>query len=97
AVAGRAAETGLEPGRTWLATGANWPDALAAGPGAAADGGVLLLVDGDEVSRSPEVERWLDERGADLERVVLVGSRDVVAPNVEAAVRRRFAEPVDVS
>jgi hypothetical protein len=43
------------------------------------------------------VERWLDERAPDLERVVLVGSRDVVAPSVEAAVRRRFAEPVDVS
>lgn len=29
---------------TWFATGANWPDALAAGPAAAAQGGVLLLV-----------------------------------------------------
>lgn len=37
---------GADGGREWIATGNDWPDALAAGPASAADGGVLHLVDG---------------------------------------------------
>jgi putative cell wall-binding protein len=40
-----AREAGLDPKNVWVATGVNWPDALAAGPAAAKNGGVLLLAD----------------------------------------------------
>ena len=37
---------GADGEREWIATGNDWPDALAAGPASAADSGVLHLVDG---------------------------------------------------
>jgi putative cell wall-binding protein len=74
--------------RVWLATSGNWPDALAAGPAAAADSAALVLVDGAEVTRSPEVLELLDRR--DLERVVVTGSVEVLLPNVEVAARDRL-------
>ena len=46
AVAALAAAAGGDASHAWVATGADWPDALAAGPASAADGGVLRLVDG---------------------------------------------------
>jgi putative cell wall-binding protein len=36
---------GANRGRVWTATGTNWPDALSAGPAAAAAGAVLVLAD----------------------------------------------------
>jgi cell wall-associated protease len=36
---------GVDPKHVWVATGTNWPDALAAGPAAAASHAVLLLAD----------------------------------------------------
>lgn len=44
-VADRAVDAGADTSTVWLATGRAFPDALAAGPAAAATGGVLLLVD----------------------------------------------------
>jgi putative cell wall-binding protein len=84
AIVRRAAELGAEGGRLWLATGRNFPDALAAGPAVAVDGGVLLLVDGVALAGSPPVSEWLGELGADLEAITLVGGDAAIREDVEA-------------
>jgi subtilisin family serine protease len=70
-VAAAAAAAGADGRNTWLATGANWPDALAAGPAAAAAGGVLLLIDGQATS-TPAVTSWIQSVGG-LSQLVIVG------------------------
>lgn len=85
-VAEAAVEAGADPRRPWLATGENWPDALATGPAAAADGGILLLTHGTHLERSPEVRRWVRTHAA--ETVVLVGGRAVLSPAVEDVLAR---------
>lgn len=69
----------------WVATGRSWPDALAAGASAGAAGAVLLLVDGTDLTRSPESAAWLTRRAAGLRDVVLVGGTGTIAPTVESA------------
>lgn len=64
----------------YVATGANFPDALAGGPAATLDGSPLLLV-GNEV---PEATRTELERLAP-ERIVVLGGPDVVPAAVEQA------------
>jgi putative cell wall-binding protein len=54
-------EAGLDPLRLWVATGSNWPDALATGPAAAAAGGVLLLASSDAAM----VKDWIGDWGSD--------------------------------
>lgn len=71
---------GMDPARTWLATGRDWPDALAAGPGASADGGVLLLADGAALDRSPAAARFLQDQAAAIETVRLVGGTAALTP-----------------
>ncbi|QHC72960.1 cell wall-binding repeat-containing protein [Rathayibacter sp. VKM Ac-2805] len=67
----------------YVASGANWPDALSAGPAAAALGGALLLTDPDRLPRvvSDEIRRLRPER------VVVVGSELSVSPGVLSAIR----------
>jgi putative cell wall-binding protein len=55
-------ELGLGAASIWVATGRNWPDALAAGPAAARDGAVLLLVDGVDLGLSPATRDWVAAR-----------------------------------
>jgi putative cell wall-binding protein len=68
----------------YLATGANYPDALAAGPAAARRDAPLLLTAGD---------RLIDEAATELARlgvrdVVIAGGTGVVAPAVESRLRQ---------
>lgn len=82
-VADLAVAAGAEAGYPWLATGRNWPDALAAAPATALDGGVLLLIDGQNPVGSAAVHAWLvgnDERG------VVVGGPSAITPAVRAAI-----------
>ena len=58
AVATRAVTEGMS-GPPWLASGANWPDAVSAGPAAAAGKGVLLLVAPSDLAGSPASQAWL--------------------------------------
>jgi putative cell wall-binding protein len=82
----RLVRSGLEPESAWLATGRDYPDALAAGPAAAADGGALLLVDGQRpIEGSPETGRALHELAPMITRVVLVGGPEAVTEEVAAA------------
>ena len=77
AVAGLAAAAGMS-GAPWLADGANWPDALAAGPAAAAVKGNLLLVDPHMLGASPETHAWLMAHPPAT--VVALGGPDVISP-----------------
>lgn len=78
AVVARAAlDQGLLTEEVWLATGAAFPDALAAGPAAAASRGVVLLVAGEELV--PEAVTLLGEHPG-ARRIVAVGDAGVVAP-----------------
>ena len=78
AVASIAAAVGMT-GAPWLADGANWPDALAAGPAAAAVKGNLLLVDPHTLSASAETNAWLIAHPPTT--VVALGGPDVVSPS----------------
>lgn len=66
----------------YVASGANWPDALSAGPAAAAQGGALLLTDPDSLfdDVAGEIERL------DPKRVVVVGSSLSVSDAVYAQI-----------
>ena len=78
AVASLAREAGMT-GAPWLADGANWPDALAAGPAVAAAKGNLLFVDPNTLSASPETHAWLIAHVPTS--VVALGGPDVVSPS----------------
>lgn len=79
AVVQAAEAAGADGARPWLATGRNWPDALAAGAAAARDGGVLALVDGHDLAGSPSMRDWLAEKACG-DRTVYVGGVAVVQP-----------------
>ncbi|HUG85473.1 MAG TPA: cell wall-binding repeat-containing protein [Euzebya sp.] len=80
AQAGRAA--GLTDDAVWVATGLNFPDALAAGPAAALAGSPLLLVDGQDPSGAPASSAWLQDNAVSL---VLVGGVSAISDAVAGA------------
>lgn len=87
-IANVAKSTGAEPARTWLATGINFPDALAAGPAVAATGGILLLIDGTGLDGSKHTRDWLIDHADLLEHVRLVGGEGVISDGVRAEVEK---------
>jgi putative cell wall-binding protein/protocatechuate 3,4-dioxygenase beta subunit len=94
AIATRHSTVGGDPQRTWLVTGANWPDALAAGPAASASGGVLHLVDGVDLDAS--THSWLSSHQP--RSVTIVGGTAAISDSVEqqiaAIVRGQPLRPV---
>jgi putative cell wall-binding protein len=88
AVAQEARRQGLGGTTAWLATGRNFPDALAAGPAAARADGPLVLVDGVSPEGSVDTYGWLTARRDELAGAVLVGGEDAVSDPVSQAVAR---------
>jgi putative cell wall-binding protein len=80
-VADEALSEGISPSQIWLVTGTNYPDALTAGPAAAASGGVLVLVDGAGWNGSV-ARGWLAMRRRSLSRVYVVGGTAVLPENL---------------
>ena len=86
---------GMDPSTTWIATGRNFPDALAAAPvvGATAPqvaqdaGGVLLLVDGLDLDRSQASRDWLATNAGDIDRIRAVGGSAVITDATLDAMR----------
>ncbi len=73
-----------DPGTRWLATGLDFPDALAAGPSVAASGNTLLVVDGDDIRDSgPVVQRIRSARGV-LAQLNLLGETDAIGDDALA-------------
>lgn len=82
-LADAAVEAGADPGRVTFVTGRNWPDALGAAPVVASDGGVLLLVDGEDLDASPPARAWLEEHLGQIDVVTLVGGFSAITGLVE--------------
>jgi formylglycine-generating enzyme required for sulfatase activity/putative cell wall-binding protein len=87
AVLAEAVEAGMTPEVTWLATGGNWPDALTAGPAVAADGDVLVLIDGADLDASPASRDALVEHAGEVRLANLLGGTGAIAAGVEGQVR----------
>lgn len=85
ALAQVAESEGLTDQRVWLATGRNWPDALAAGPTIISNGGVLLLADGQDPA--PVTIDYLREHSVDIEAVTFLGGEGAFSTNAENQVR----------
>lgn len=66
----------------YIATGANFPDALAAGPAAIAEDGVVVLVNGANASLDAATLGLLD--GLDLTDIRVVGGPTTVSPGIES-------------
>jgi hypothetical protein len=90
AIAELAIAAGLDPNVLYLATGRNWPDALAAGPSVALDGSVLLLVDPVDLDRSAAVRAYLAEHEP-FDDIDLLGGRAAISDAVEQAIRAEVA------
>lgn len=91
AVADAAVEAGLDASAVWLATGHNFPDALAAGPAAARAGSPLVLVDGLRVGGAPGAESWLAAGAGHIDHMTLVGGTGVILPAVATALGNLMA------
>lgn len=82
AVADEARAAGLTAGAVWVATGLDFPDALAAGPAAALAGSPLLLIDGQQASGAPASASWLH---GNADALVVVGGAAAVTDQVARA------------
>jgi putative cell wall-binding protein len=77
AVADASLALGLESTRTWLATGRDFPDALAVGVAAARAGDVVLLVDG--TAPTDATMAWMADH--DVTRIALAGGEAAITPS----------------
>ena len=69
-----------------MATGTDYPDALAGGALLGARGGVLLLAREDSLSgarNSTALAAFLDEHASEVDRVYLLGGESVVSASLE--------------
>lgn len=85
-----AVAAGMDPSAVWLATGADWPDALGAGPVVGSAGATFLLVGGDDLAASGPTLAVLEEIGAEVRSVVLVGGEAALSPAVEDQIRAKI-------
>ena len=84
----------MDPSTVWLATGGNWPDSLSAAPVAgstapmmAEHGGILLLVNGQDLDGSAASRDWIAANSGAIDRIRVVGGSAVVTSDVAAAAR----------
>jgi putative cell wall-binding protein len=92
ATAAQVARASFSPGvpAVFVATGRTFPDALTAGPAAAALGGPVLLVDPTSIPQATaDALAWLQPR-----KIYIVGGPGVVGDGVAAALQGYSAEPV---
>ncbi|MBW3619386.1 MAG: cell wall-binding repeat-containing protein [Actinobacteria bacterium] len=82
ALAEEAIAAGASDRRVWVATGRNYPDALAAGRTVAARGEVLVLVDGTDPAGGNVVDEWLRRRADRVTAVSAIGGTGVVTGGV---------------
>lgn len=82
AVYDEAVTRGMDPAGKWLATGRNFPDALAAGPAVAALGQTLLLVDGTSLAGSPATAARLPVDIDLIDTVAVLGGTTAISDGV---------------
>ncbi len=83
-LADTAIAAGLTEQRIWLATGANYPDALAAGPSIVANGGLLLL--SRPSGLAPVTKEFIGLNSLHIEHSYFLGGTAVLADQVMADV-----------
>ena len=88
AFADLARQEGAEATQTFLASGADFPDALAAGPAVAAVGGQLLLTRADVLSEA--AGRRLTADADDVLDLWFAGGQNAVSPAVREAAEQRI-------
>lgn len=84
AVASLTKARGATLATVFVATGRDFPDALAAGPVAAAARGVVLLVDGQRAGAAEVSYAWLTDHAEEIERIVVFGGPAAVSEEVVA-------------
>jgi putative cell wall-binding protein len=72
---------------TYIATGTNWPDALALAPLAGMGRHPLVLINGAEIGKSVSVAEYLVDHQADPPTVAFVGGDGAISPYVRGQVR----------
>lgn len=77
----------LELRTTWFATGHNYADALTAGPAAARRASPVMLVDPDDLDRSPATRTYVREVDELLRGLVVAGGDGAVSPEVVSQLR----------
>lgn len=82
-----AEDLGADPAVTWVATGTDFADALVAGAAAGSDGGVLALIDGGDLDRSPATRTAIADRAEAVEQLVLAGGQAAISRDTEADLR----------
>ena len=85
-VAAEARARGAGTDVVWLATGRDFPDGLVAGAAAARDGGILLLVDGQDPAAASATGRHMSDLGVPAGAVRLAGGTAAIAATVEQAI-----------
>lgn len=87
ATAAKAAEAavaaGASPAGRWLATGYDFPDALAAGPAVAAAGETLLLAPGEDLAASEALAGRLQAYRGELRRITLLGGTAAISEEAD--------------
>lgn len=83
AVAEEAAAAGVDPAVTWIATATRFPDGLVAGAAAGHDGGILLLVHGDDASAADPTYDYVAAHVDAIGQVKIAGGARAVSGAVE--------------
>lgn len=82
AVADAVLEDGASSQRVFVATGLNYPDALAAGSVVAREGNALILAYGESTDTGLAVYDWLRQHAEGIERVTAVGGTAAITTDV---------------
>ncbi len=96
ALAERAVAAGADPSEVTVVTGRNFADALGAVPSVLHRGGVLLLVDGLDLDRSPAARAWLEGRRGAVTTLTAIGGPRVVTEAVLDQVEVALDGPKEV-
>jgi hypothetical protein len=85
-LAQRAIELGGAPFNTWAVTGGDFADALSSGPAVASTGGVMIMVDGQDLERSPGAVQYFTDLRYTAPLVTYVGGFAAISQLVEEQV-----------
>ena len=83
AVVDLAIAAGLSPATTWIASGANFPDALVGGPAAAKSVGILMLTAPDDLANSPPTSEYVTTYKGQITQIYIMGGTTAVSQRVE--------------
>jgi putative cell wall-binding protein len=87
-VAEEALARGLTPAQAWVATGLDFADGLVAGAAAGATDGILLLVDGQDITDSPATAAFLEDHADAVSTLHLSGGTAAISARAEDQLRR---------